>query len=568
MVKSLVRYFGWAFGAVAFAMYGLLFIVAVGVMTGRWEEFLFYYENLFSAERAPAILCAWCGLKLIHELFHAGVCRRYGGEVSEAGLAFILFMPLAYVNVTSSWRFSSRWKRLHVTLAGIVAEASVAAAALLIWNISEIATIRQIASDVFLTATVSSLLFNLNPLLRFDGYFALADLTGVDNLYALGKRYSCYIGSRYILGLDVFPPVLPTARPGWIKMYGIAAAIYRTLTVAGLVIGAAAMFEGAGVLIAAGGLFAFVILPLAQLVMRLYRVWQAGQLSVTRLAFRLLSIAGFLTVLLISLPVTISRTVPAIVQYDPPGILRAQSAGFVDRILVQNGEFVVAEQPILVLRNSDLVLARDRKRTELAQTEQAMLKARWLGDSAETKQLESTARALAEQLTELERDVNQLTIVAPQPGRVSARRISDLCGTYLKAGTEIGVIGVEDQKRLKVSLSQRDIAGLEDVEHPIRVRVIGGSETWDASVQRIETRASTTPADPALLAINGGTLPSLSAAAETPELAAPRVNALVRLDPAHARQLPCGKRVSVALGIAPPSLAEAAIDGLREYLAW
>ncbi|HBE70207.1 MAG TPA: hypothetical protein DDW52_18825 [Planctomycetaceae bacterium] len=567
-LKTLVRYFGWLFSGYAFVACGLVFLLAVAAMTGNWGEFLSCYENLFSAQRAPAVLIAWCLLKAIHELAHAGVCRRYGGEVREAGVAFILLVPLAYVNVTSSWRFGSQWKRLHVTLAGIAAEAAVAAAALAVWSVSGSLTIQQIAADVFLTATVSTFLFNMNPLLRFDGYFAVADLTNVDNLYSLGQRYARYFGGRYLLGLNVSLPTLPGTRTAWIKLYGLAAAIYRTLTVVGLILGAAAMFEGAGIVIAAGGLFSFAVHPLVKLLQHLRTSYNSGQLSVTRLALRLGCIAGFSIGMISLIPVGVSRTVPAVVQYDPPCVLRATSAGFVDQILAHDGEWVVAGQTVVVLRNDALVQKRDRSRTELAQTEKELLKARWLGESSEAKQLQSSVEAIKKQLVELDQDVEQLAIVATRDGRVVARRLPQLLGSYLEAGTEIGVVGLEDQKRLKVSLSQRDVTQLQAADRPVKVRVIDDKQIWDATVERIEARASTQPADPALLALNGGRLASRVMDSQEPELSEARVNAIVSIAPAHSSNLLSGQRAFVALGVPPKSILQALTTHLREFLAW
>ncbi|MEM9646154.1 MAG: hypothetical protein AAF989_14285, partial [Planctomycetota bacterium] len=160
--------FGWMFGANAIWTAILVLLGALIITTGKWNELLSGYEGLFSSWRWVVLTVAWCALKIVHEVAHGATCRRYGGEVKEAGLAMILFVPIAYVNVTSSWRFTSRWKRLHVTLAGVGVELFIAGWALIVWNWTDVLSIQQAAADVFLLASISSLVLNLNPLLKFD----------------------------------------------------------------------------------------------------------------------------------------------------------------------------------------------------------------------------------------------------------------------------------------------------------------------------------------------------------------------------------------------------------------
>ncbi len=545
-----------------------LAILALGMFTvaGRWNEFGYSYENLFSPWQGLTLAIGWCALKFIHELAHAGTCRRYGGEVIEAGIAFILLMPLAYVNATSSWRFPSRWQRLHVTLAGVIAELGVAGLALIVFSSTSSPIWQQVAANVFLLASVNSLLFNLNPLLRFDGYFALADATGVDNLYNYGQQYARYFGGRFFLGLDMRPPALPLGHASWIKVYGCAAAVYRTMTVTGLLIAAAALLEGAGLVIALGGVVAFVVKPLSILVVYLAKSHAAGRLSMSRFVVR---VGGLIAVCVAPwwfIPAGVCWTVPAIVQYDPPAVMRARSDAFVDQIHVCNGQFVTKGQPVVTLRNDDLVIELGRKKTELAQTQCKLSTARWLGRSSETKAAQSRCDSLKEQVEQLQREVDQLRLVAPVDGIVVARRLALLHGTYVESGAEIAVVGREESKRLKVSITQNDATYLEKYEAP-PARVLVGNLAWEATIDRIETRADTTPIDDSLLAINGGSLASIQGDNSDVRVVTPRVSAFIRLTPEQSLALRPGRRASVALGGARETLGKQLLFRLREFLA-
>jgi len=547
-LQTLVRYFGWFFSPPAMLVGLACFILGVLQTTGRWTEFTNSYENLFTSWRGLALAIAWFVLKVIHETAHGAVCRRYGGEVNDAGFAMILLMPIAYVNVTSSWRFASRWHRLQVTLAGVAAELFVAGLALIAWNMLDSLPLKQAAADLVLLASVSSLLFNLNPLLKFDGYFALADATGVDNLYSYGQRYARYFGARYILGLDVEAPVLPSSRPAWIKLYGISAAVYRVFSVSGMLVAAAALFKGAGVVIAIAGIISFILLPLTTLAKHLWKLHIEAQLSLARLTARL-GLLGTLTLgPLWFVPASFTWTAPAIVQYDPPAVLRSRTAGFISKLHVCDGETVTEGQPIITLRNDDLEFELAGLRKELAQAEQQILAAQWHADSSKLGDANSSKVGLSERAAELQIQVDSLVLRSPITGTLVARNMHLLLGTYVKAGHELAVVGCEDSKRLKVSITQYDAKQTDHwINRPLHV-VINDQPTIAAELMRLETRADRNSPDDSLLANNGGTLATVNASGNTLELIEPRVSGYIPLTPTQALQLRSGQRAYVSIG--------------------
>lgn len=548
---SLVRYFGWIFSAKAMLI-GLSFLL-IGILqtTGKWTDFINSYENLFTSWRWMTFAIAWVVLKIIHETAHGATCRRYGGEVNQAGLAMILLMPIAFVNVTSSWRFDSRWKRLHVTLAGVAAELFVAGIALIAWNTLDSLPLQQAAADVFLLASVSSLLFNLNPLLKFDGYFALADATGVDNLYSYGQRYARYFGGRYILGLETEMPKLPTEHSGWIKVYGILASLYRVVSVSGLLIAAAALFQGAGIVIALAGIGSFIVKPLALLMRHLWQLRLDGEVSLARLVIRVVTLAMIAIGPLCLLPVNWTWTAPAVVQYDPPTVIRAQAAGFVETIHVRDGDTILAGQPVVTLRNDDLEFQFAGLQKELAQTEQEILAAQWHANSSELNDANVRKLGLKKRIEELRKQVNSLTLRSPSTGTVIARAMHLLLDTYVDAGEELAVVGREDSKRLMVSFTPSDAKHASETLNRLLRIVTNGRFAIEAQLTRIESRADAHPPDDSLLAINGGPL----ATAQTPdgklELTEPRVTAYVALTPQQSQDLHAGQRAYV--NIAAPS---------------
>jgi len=564
LLKHLAEKLSWMLSNTALLV---AFAVLIGTLIstlGKWEEFIAGYDRLISPWRFSVLAVAWVVLKFAHELGHGLMCRKNGGEVEEAGLAFVLFMPLAYVDVTSSWRFASRWQRLQVTLAGVVAEILIAVLALIVWNCSSSIVIRQAAADVVILASISSLVFNLNPLLKFDGYFALADLSGVDNLYVHGRTYAHSLGRRIFLGIRNHSRALPADVPGWVKTYGCAAALYRTLTVGGLLIAASTLFHGAGILLAVAGFFLFVIAPLRSLGASLAGLYREGSLRPFRLFLRLGALTAVVLGLLFIAPVGWNVTAPAIVQYSPPAIVRNQMAGFVETVHVSDGDTVLSQQPLVTLRDDDLQLKLRRQKKQLAQVQQEIRSAQWRGQSSELKDAMSRHEGLLAQVDETQKQVDQLVIRAPREGKVVSRRIELIMGTYLKPGEELAVIGNERSKRLKVSIGQREARQAANWRFNSLRILVEGHPSWDAKLIRLETRAGTSPPDDSMLVVNGGPLAVVHQASDEFELCHPRVNAYIQLDELHSEMLRAGQRVVVALPCKRPSLGRSLLSFIDE----
>ena len=201
---------------------------SVGILSGyRWLWYLTF----------------WIVLKIVHESAHAIACRRYGGNVTEAGVLLLLFVPMAFVNVTSMWRFANRWHRIVVCAAGMYAEMFIAFVALIVWNATDGLT-SDLAFDIFIMGSLTTVLFNANPLMRFDGYFILADTLGITNLYSKGSQWFAGAMKRLYLGIPQTASPYPREQQWTVAIYGTFAFFWRILVSIGLTIGASVLFQG------------------------------------------------------------------------------------------------------------------------------------------------------------------------------------------------------------------------------------------------------------------------------------------------------------------------------------
>ena len=201
-------------------------------------------------------------IKLLHELGHALSTKVWGGEVHEMGVMLLVLMPIPYVDASAASAFRSRRRRVLVGAGGIVVELFLAALAMFAWLNMEPGILRAAAYNIMLIGGVSTVLFNGNPLLRYDGYYILADLIEIPNLGQRSTRYLGYLLQRYLLGIaTVESPVTAPGEKGWFLAYGPVAFCYRIAVLVGLVLLVSSRFFIVGILIGIWGAISLLLVP-------------------------------------------------------------------------------------------------------------------------------------------------------------------------------------------------------------------------------------------------------------------------------------------------------------------
>jgi putative peptide zinc metalloprotease protein len=207
-LDALAPSLGWIHGPIGWALASVLAVVASSQLLIHWDRFAATTDTILSPNRWLWLALCWIVLKVIHETSHGLVCKRYGGSVREFGVIFVLFAPLAFVDVTSSWRFSSKWHRIHTALAGMYIEFLCASVAAIVWSQTGPGPLNDAAFNLIVMASITTVVFNANPLMRFDGYYVLSDFLELPNLYSNGQQFVNYLGRRYLVGIV-------TQRPRW-----------------------------------------------------------------------------------------------------------------------------------------------------------------------------------------------------------------------------------------------------------------------------------------------------------------------------------------------------------------
>ena len=549
LFSRLAQTWGWLFSAPALIAWCILMLWALFRIGLNWNAFYSSSQTILSADNWIWLAGCWVILKLCHESAHGIVCKLYRGTVREAGSLFVLFAPLPYVDVTSSWSFPSRWSRMHVAAAGLYVELLIAALAAVVWGQTSHAWLNHACFNIVFTASITSLLFNLNPLMKFDGYYILVDLLEIPNLYTNGQLWIRQWAKRMFLGVH-------TLLPNWsrrvrliIAGYGIASLGWRILVCITLTVAAATLLEGAGIILAGIAITIWIIQPVWRCAkyIAVGKPGEAPQRGRFVVVTGSLLLTGFLV--LAYVPWLGNFQAPAIVDYPPQGTEHAPLPGFIQQIEVKSGQQVHQGQILVQLRNHELELELAQLQIEFQQSELRIHQFDQQRKIAERQVEQEVLQELQAKLKEKVRLFDQLTIRAEINGRVVTRNLQAKLGTYVKQGDPIITIGDDRHKELHIAVAQHELEHFLNTPGNTVLAHLPQHSPVPCPVQKVVPRASVTLTHPALAAAYGGALPVKPASSEKQgdeyELLDPRFNLVVSLASDQSSELYAGQRIDV-----------------------
>jgi putative peptide zinc metalloprotease protein len=483
------RWLGRLFGTASLAIWLGLVLLAIPIAAMHWPDLA---QHARARASSPQFLVlAWLVyplVKALHELGHALAIRRWGGEVRKVGITLLILMPIPWVDASSASAFRFRGQRLVVSAAGIMVELALATLALFLWLLLEPGLARDVMLAVMLIAGVSTLFFNGNPLMRYDGYFILSDAIDLPNLALRSTNHWTWLIKHRLLGLEAEAPITAHGERAWLYAYAPASLIYRGLisvAIFGWLSGVSAPLAlVAGFILA----WTFFIQP----GLGLYKaIWRGSDDSrASRRARRLATFGGVALVLgALALPLPHHLIADGVVWLPDNARVRPETAGFVAEVLVPDGARVEAGQAIMTLRDPDLVTEREQLQARLEQhlSEQygalprALEKARDLAEK-----IESVQAALRLNETRL----GQLTLRAGRAGQLVLPRPSDLPGRFLARGADVGYILSDTPGSVRLVLPQRDVDLARERLRAAKVWLVDSWESVDARPVRAAPAAT------------------------------------------------------------------------------
>jgi len=441
-----VKYVRWIWSPPVVILWSIAVLWTIGVFvnnfgpiwTGTYELYAFLRKPLVDALQFFAILCLIGG---IHEYGHAYATKIYGGEVHDIGLALLYFTPAFYCDTTDSILFENKWHKFWTTTAGIYIEGFICAGATALWVVTYPDTIwNELAYKTMLFTGVSTVFFNINPLIKIDGYYALTSVLEMPELREESLRYIGTWLQRHVLRLsvDVPPATRRKQRIYWI--YGTLALAYQLVLmrfIGGLFFNLYDRFfpDAAGVLLA---LTLYQIFKKrVRLGVRTARLFYLDkkELIMSARSRRALAVAGGILALLLVLPMA-RRTIRSEAVLRPAGVhhVDAPGDGVVERVFVSEGDNVAAGAELLRIVNPAAQAESARFSAESARMSGRESAARQAGDARAVAEAEGLRTAAAAGLEQAVGAQNRLSIKSPIVGRVLTARPADLVGNFVTAG--------------------------------------------------------------------------------------------------------------------------------------
>src|SRR3954451_15598749 len=355
-------YIRWFFSVPAMVCCVTLALLALSLIVVQFDVFhsrLPDFHYFFRAQNWMWLALTLCVTKVLHEFGHGLSCKHFGGECHEIGIMFLVLTPCLYCNVSDSWMLPNRWHRAAIGAAGMYVELVLASIAAFIWWFSVPRPLNYVCLNVMFVSSVSTIMFNANPLLRYDGYYILSDILEIPNLRQKASTILNRKLGKWCLGLEEpEDPFLPQRRQWLFATYTIASAIYRWVVTFSILYFLNRVFEPSGLkvigrIIALGAIYGLLIQPLWN-VYKFFKVpGRLGKVKSLRVYATLFVIVGALAAILF-IPLPSHIYAPLEVQARNATSVYVLVDGILTDVPVRPGDHVEQGQLLAQLRNIDI----------------------------------------------------------------------------------------------------------------------------------------------------------------------------------------------------------------------
>lgn len=469
-LSGTVRFVRPCFSLASAVIWLAVVVTAIVLAAQHWSELT---ENMtdrvLSAQNLVLLWFVYPVIKVIHEFGHGYAVKVWGGRVHEMGIMFMVLMPMPYVDASSASAFPERRRRIIVSSAGIMVELFVAALALFLWLNLEPGIVRAICYNVMLIASISSVLFNGNPLLRYDGYYVLSDALEIPNLAQRSQQYVGHLTKRYILGLkNDEPPHVARGERFWLSTYCILSFVYRMFVYAGIILFIAGKFFFIGVILAVWALASMIIIPAYK---KIHFVMFSPLLREKRT--RAVSVSGGIVLsvilLLLFMPFPYFTRAEGVVWTPDEALVRAGTDGFVVAVETKPDSMVKKGDILIRCRDSQLEASVKVLRAELRS-----IQARYDAEVYENRvQASITKEEIANVRANLESDerkLSNLIIRSPGDGVFILPDADDMPGRYVRQGDLVAYVLDLCNPLVRVVVSQRDVDLVRERNRGVDIR--------------------------------------------------------------------------------------------------
>lgn len=473
----------------------------------NWDRLISGVDSAIAPSNWGWMFVVFVTLKLIHELGHGLICKRFGGQVPEFGAMLLVLIPAPYVDASSSWAFPSKWRRMAVGAGGMIFELAIASIAALVWmSTSDGQLLHQIAYNAIFSASISTVLFNANPLMKFDGYYILSDLIEVPNLMQRSQTMLKFVVQRHAFRMKTaIPPTGSLSEACILLVYGVMAMIYRVFLFISITLYVMGEMFAIGLFLAIWTSAMWFVLPVGGCIH-----WLATNPGIADRRPRVIASAVGLAALVVLaigiIPAPDRRRANGVVESLADSGVYFGSDGFVTAAHARPGERVRKGDPLVTLTSDRLLAQLAMSKAVLVEAESKAMEATVAQPAAAAAAMEY-CDAVREQITWINSKIAALTVVAPHDGVVVGQDPHSLVGKFVQEGTPLCEVVDDGSLRVTAVLSQTEATWLREGPAKVEVRLLSRvHDVLPATTDRIIQAATRDLPHEALSFQGGGTI--------------------------------------------------------------
>lgn len=541
----------------------VLLLVGMSLLVAHWSMLAAFSKTHMSTARF--ILIAWLTfpvIKSIHELSHALAVRRWGGDVKEVGITLFMLTPAPYVDASAANGFKSRQQRALVSAIGLMTELALAAIALIVFVNAQAGYTQDIAFVVAFVCSVSTLIFNGNPLLRFDAYYALTDIFSLPNLALRSRAYWTHRLTRLVVDArHVKSMSMAVGERKWLMAYAPLSLAYSLFIFMAIVVWLGEKSALLGLSVLTYVVLSMLIKPLAGMFSRVVSQAPAGLPQLKAKAW-MLGLVAIVCGSVFLLPLPHTTRAEGVVWVPDHARLRAESEGVIQHVLVKHREQVSVGQIVAILENPDLAAQAVALNSRLAKLEvdqyQAMLE-----NPEQSVIIAEHIKKIHAELARVQQKIDGLYIRSAANGYLVMPNQQDVMATYMKQGDLLGYVMDKDAVNVRVALNAQDVTMVQHQLQSVDVKTVDHlNETISAKVLMLTPSSTNQLPSMALGERGGGRL--LTDATDATGLTVLEPIVLVDLQLPNMAFERAGGRAYVRFNHAPAPLATQAYRYLKQ----
>ena len=553
-LEQWVSIIGRVFSPIGLLLWLTTVVIGMYFVIGNLGELIYQSADVLAPGNLFLLYLSMIVIKVFHEFAHAFACKKFGqvngsgGQVHVMGVMFLVFVPLPYLDASSAWSFRKKWHRAIVGMSGVMVELFAASIAVVVWANTSTGTLHIIAYNIIFIASISTLLFNGNPLLRFDAYYVLSDLVEIPNLSQRSRNYIYFLIRKYCWKIRAaHNPAYTSGEKAWFIFYGIASTAYRIfICIRILLFLNNRLPEELFILVpffAFSAIIAWVLVPLGKFI---HYLATNGELARTRIR-AVGSTIGILALLIICTGIFSFPDycrVEGIVEPVSLAIVHAESDGFITDFLPSGHTVTPDSNSLIKAVNPELEAERKELQAELVALE-AKQRIAVIKEVAAAQILAEQIEALNEKIARVDLEISSLHLQPPMSGTWVSPDIDKIKGAYLHRGEQIGFVANLDDVLIRATAGQSLAAILVEQAHKLlEIRVKGRPDAMLAGqIEKIFPAGHEFLPSEALGYAVGGSMPTLSQDPRGIKTSEQFFEIRIRPDPDASIRLLTGQRV-------------------------